>query len=82
MWLYPPAESGLTVTIGGVVVAPPGTRPTSLDWNWGDETAEAGCLYSPQTHTYRAGGTYQVTVDATFSDGSQLHATEAVAVAV
>lgn len=74
------SESGLSVTINGVVIAPEGTSLTAIDWNWGDGTTLLGCVYFPETHTYAASGTYTVVVTTTFTDGSQLQASEEVTV--
>jgi serine/threonine protein kinase/PKD repeat protein len=79
--LFPATVSGLTVTINGVVIAPPGTTLTAIDWNWGDGTKLTGCAYFPETHDYASPGQYHVVVTATFSNGLQLAATETVSVA-
>jgi hypothetical protein len=72
--------SGYAVTINGVIIAAPGTELTGIDWNWGDGTVATGCIYFPESHTYANSGSFTVTVTATFSDGSQLQATQQVTV--
>ncbi len=78
--LYPATSSGTAVTINGVVIAPSGTKLTAIDWNWGDGITLTGCSYFPETHDYASPGQYQVVVTATFSNGLQLVAREAVTV--
>ncbi|MGO9298961.1 MAG: fibronectin type III domain-containing protein [Acidimicrobiales bacterium] len=78
--VYQSNESGLAVTIDGVVIAPEGTLLTGIDWNWGDGTIQTGCVYFPQSHTYQEAGTYNVVVTTTFTDGTQLQASEDVTV--
>lgn len=78
--LFPATVSGLAVTINGVVIAPPGTLLTGIDWNWGDGTTQTGCVYFPETHDYAVAGEYDVTVTTTFTNGSQLQASEEVSV--
>jgi serine/threonine protein kinase/PKD repeat protein len=65
------------VTIRGVVTAPRGTVLRAIDWNWGDGTRQTGCALR-QTHVYPAGRRYTIRVTAAFSNGSRLHASEAV----
>jgi PKD repeat protein len=78
--LFGATISGLSVTINGVVIAPDGTQLTGIDWNWGDGTSQTGCDYFPETHDYASAGQYTVVVTTTFTDGSQLQATETVSV--
>jgi len=78
--LFPATISGTAVTINGVVIAPSGTALTGIDWNWGDGITQAGCGYFPETHDYAGAGQYTVVVTTTFSNGSQLEATETVSV--
>lgn len=63
-----------------MVIAPSGTKLTAIDWNWGDGITLTGCSYFPETHDYASPGQYQVVVTATFSNGLQLVAREAVTV--
>jgi serine/threonine protein kinase/PKD repeat protein len=73
-----PAVTHVTVvTIRGVVIAPRGMVLRAIDWNWGDGTKQTGCALT-RTHVYSSGRRYTVRVTATFSNGSQLHATERV----
>ena len=78
--LFPATVSGRKVTINGVVIAPPGSVLTGIDWNWGDGITQTGCAYFPETHDYASAGQYTVVVTTTFSNGSQLEATETVSV--
>ena len=81
-WLSinPASVSGLEASINGGVIAPEGTSLTGIDWNWGDGTTEVGCDYFPQSHTYAQSGQYTVVVTTTFTDGTELQASELVTV--
>ena len=81
-WLSinPASVSGLEASINGGVMAPEGTSLTGIDWNWGDGTTETGCDYFPQSHTYAQSGQYTVVVTTTFTDGTDLQASETVTV--
>ena len=81
-WLSinPASVSGLEASINGGVIAPEGTSLTGIDWNWGDGTTETGCDYFPQSHTYAQSGQYTVVVTTTFTDGTDLQASETVTV--
>lgn len=78
--LSPAVVSGLTATINGIVIVPPGGILTGIDWNWGDGTVATGCEYFPQSHTYGVPGTYTVTVTVTGTKGFRLKTGEAVTV--
>lgn len=80
LYLYPASVSGLTATVNGVVIVPPGDTLTGIDWNWGDGTTQTGCVYFPESHTYATGGTYTITVTATGTSGFELQHQETVSV--
>lgn len=78
--LYQTTISGLTVTVMGEVILPPGDTLTGIDWNWGDGTTRTGCVYFPESHSYATSGTYTITVTTTGTNGFELERQETVSV--
>jgi hypothetical protein len=74
--LFTPCVNGLQVDINGV--ASPGASVAYIDWNWGDNTNDAG--FFPRSHTYSSQGEPTVTVTAHYNDGSTASSSQTVSV--
>jgi len=78
--LFPASDSGLTVTINGVIIIAPGISLAAIDWFWGDGTLLQGCQYFPSSHTYSQAGSYLVVVTGVEANGQELQASEQVTI--